>query len=52
MIAILDSNALLIPFNFKVDVFGELMKLGYLPATIPPVINELKDLNKKKTKRF
>jgi rRNA-processing protein FCF1 len=50
MIAILDSNALLIPFNFKVDVFGELMKLGYLPATIPPVINELKDLNKKRLK--
>lgn len=47
MIAILDSNALLIPFNFKVDVFSELMKLGYVPATIPPVINELKGLEKK-----
>jgi rRNA-processing protein FCF1 len=50
MIAICDSNALLIPFNFKVDVFGELMKLGYIPATISPVINELKELEKKSLK--
>lgn len=47
MIAILDSNALLMPFSFKVDVFSELMKLGYIPATIPPVINELKGLEKR-----
>ncbi len=47
MIAILDSNALLIPFSFKVDVLSELMKLGHIPATIPPVINELKGLEKR-----
>jgi len=50
MIAILDSNALLIPFHFKVDVFSELVKLGHIPATILPVINELKGLEKRRLK--
>lgn len=41
MIAILDTNALLIPWHFKIDVFEELRGLGFVPATIKPVLREL-----------
>lgn len=46
MIAILDSNALLIPWNFRVDVFEELRRLGFTPTTIEPVRRELNALMK------
>jgi rRNA-processing protein FCF1 len=41
MIAILDTNALLIPWHFRIDVFEELRGLGFVPATIEPVRQEL-----------
>jgi rRNA-processing protein FCF1 len=47
MIAILDANALLIPWNFRVDVFEELSRLGFVPTTIEPVRRELNSLIKK-----
>ena len=47
MIAILDTNALLIPWNFGVDVFEELCRLGFTPTTIDPVRRELSSLIKK-----
>ena len=47
MIAILDANALLIPWNFRVDVFEELSRLGFVPSTIEPVRRELNSLMKK-----
>lgn len=46
MIAILDTNALLIPWNFRVDVFEELRRLGFTPTTIEPVRRELDVLMK------
>lgn len=47
MIAILDANALLIPWHFRIDVFEELRGLGFIPATIEPVRRELNVLIKK-----
>jgi rRNA-processing protein FCF1 len=47
MIAILDANALLIPWHFKIDVFEELHGLGFTPATIEPVRRELNVLGRK-----
>jgi rRNA-processing protein FCF1 len=47
MIAILDANALLIPWHFKIDVFDDLRGLGFIPATIEPVRHELNVLMKK-----
>ncbi len=44
MIAILDTNALLIPWHFNVDVFEQLIQLGFSPATIEPVLRELRTL--------
>ena len=41
MIAILDTNALLIPWHFKIDVIEELNRLGFIAATIEPVRREL-----------
>jgi len=47
MIAILDTNALLIPWHFKIDVIEELNRLGFMPATIEPVRRELNVLTMK-----
>jgi rRNA-processing protein FCF1 len=47
MIAILDTNALLIPWHFRIDVLEELRGLGFVPATIEPVRRELSVLMKK-----
>jgi rRNA-processing protein FCF1 len=47
MIAILDANALLIPWNFRIDVFEEVRRLGFIPTTIEPVRRELNVLMKK-----
>ncbi|MGZ4904006.1 MAG: type II toxin-antitoxin system VapC family toxin [Halobacteriota archaeon] len=44
MIAILDTNALLIPWHFKIDVFEQLIQLGFVPSTIEPVLQELRTL--------
>ncbi len=45
MKVILDSNALMIPGQFGVDVFSELERLGYNQFLIPrPVIKELETL--------
>ncbi|MDI6888372.1 MAG: PIN domain-containing protein [Methanocellales archaeon] len=45
MKVILDSNALMIPGQFGVDVFAELERLGYDQFLIPrPVIKELETL--------
>ncbi len=44
MIALLDTNALLIPWHFKVDVFEQVTLLGFEPATIEPVLQELRAL--------
>ena len=44
MIAILDTNALLIPWHFNIDVFEQLMWLGFTPSTIEPVLQELQGL--------
>jgi len=47
MIAILDTNALLIPWHFRIDVLEELRGLGFVPATIEPVRRELSVLMKR-----
>ncbi len=47
MIAILDTNALLVPWHFHVDVFEQLIELGFVPSTIEPVLQELKTLARK-----
>lgn len=47
MIAILDTNALLIPWHFRIDVLEELRGLGFVPATIEPVRRELSVLMRK-----
>jgi rRNA-processing protein FCF1 len=46
MIAILDTNALLIPWRFRIDVIEELNRLGFIPATIDAVRWELDVLMK------
>ncbi|MBI4163407.1 MAG: DNA-binding protein [Candidatus Aenigmarchaeota archaeon] len=47
MKAILDTNFLLIPAKFKVDIFFELRKLGVIDYyTIDSVIKELESLSK------
>jgi len=45
---IIDTNGLMIPVQFKVDIFGELGRLGYDEFVVPQaVVNELKALVKK-----
>ncbi len=45
MKVILDANALMIPGQFGVDIFGELERLGYNQYIVPrPVIKELEIL--------
>ncbi|RZN42974.1 MAG: DNA-binding protein [Methanophagales archaeon ANME-1-THS] len=41
---IVDTNALLIPGEFKVDIFDELTRLGYLEIIVPGVV--LKELDR------
>ena len=46
---IVDTNALLIPGEFGVDIFEELERLGYLHIIVPRmVLNELEQLKKKR----
>lgn len=48
MKVIIDTNGLMIPVQFKVDIFEELKRLGYNRFIVPlAVINELESLGKK-----
>lgn len=48
MKVILDTNALMVPEQFRVDVFSELSRLGYVECIIPhQVLGELKALTTK-----
>jgi uncharacterized protein len=45
MMVILDTNALMAPEQFGVDIFSELNRLGYIECSVPtPVIRELRHL--------
>ncbi len=44
MIALLDANALFIPWHFQVDVCEQTKELGFVPSTIEPVLQELRTL--------
>mgnify|MGYP001117759360 CR=1 FL=1 len=42
---IIDTNGLMVAEQFGVDIFGELMRLGYIEWLVPaPVIGELRSL--------
>jgi hypothetical protein len=46
---ILDSNALFVPFQFKIDIFEELektLKAHYEPIILTPVLQELEKLTR------
>ncbi|WP_292487796.1 DNA-binding protein [Methanohalobium sp.] len=48
MKVIIDTNALMIPVQFNVDIFQELKRLGYNKFLVPKaVLNELETLMKK-----
>ncbi|WP_135611059.1 DNA-binding protein [Methanococcoides sp. AM1] len=48
MKVIIDTNGLMIPVQFKVDIFTELKRLGYDELIVPQaVINEIKILVKR-----
>ncbi|WP_440952678.1 DNA-binding protein [Methanococcoides sp. FTZ1] len=48
MKVIIDTNGLMIPVQFKVDIFSELERLGYDERIVPQaVINEIKILVKR-----
>lgn len=48
MKVIIDTNGLMIPVQFKVDIFTELQRLGYNEFIVPQaVVNELNTLAKK-----
>ena len=43
--AIIDTNALMVAEQFKVDIFSELLRLGYVDCIVPAqVIGELRSL--------
>jgi len=45
---LLDTNALMVPEQFGVDIFSELARLGYIQCSVPtPVIRELSYLARK-----
>jgi uncharacterized protein len=49
--AILDTNALMTPEQFGVDIFSELQRLGYIECIVPrPVLRELRSLTTKADK--
>jgi len=48
---ILDTNALMMPEQFGVDIFSELQRLGFLECIVPkPVLRELESLTIKADK--
>jgi rRNA-processing protein FCF1 len=45
---LLDTNALMVPEQFGVDIFSEMQRLGYMDCIVPePVLKELQYLTKK-----
>lgn len=51
MKVILDTNALMAPEQFGVDIFSELLRLGYTEYIVPePIIKELQNLSKRADK--
>ncbi len=50
MIALLDANALFIPWHFNVDVFEQLIQRGFVPSTIEPVLHEIRALERRGVK--
>src|SRR5512139_3238682 len=49
---ILDTNALMVPEQFNVDIFSELLRLGYVKCLVPdPVLGELRSLAIRADKR-
>jgi uncharacterized protein len=45
MKVVLDTNALMVPEQFKVEIFSELQRLGYVECMVPSaVIRELRNL--------
>jgi hypothetical protein len=47
MKVIVDTNALMVPAQFRVDIFSELQRLGYDEILVPKaVVNELERLSK------
>ncbi len=46
MKVIMDTNALMVPEQFKVDIFSELQRLGYVECVVPEqVLRELRFLS-------
>lgn len=49
---ILDTNALMVPEQFGVDIFSELQRLGFVECLVPsPVLRELELLTSRADKR-
>ncbi|TRZ68876.1 MAG: DNA-binding protein, partial [Methanothrix sp.] len=47
MQVLLDTNGLMVPIQFGVDIFAELERLGYRQFLVPvPVLNELRTLSR------
>lgn len=52
---ILDSNALFVPFQFKIDIFEELktlLKRNYVPILLSPVKRELEKIAEKSSPKM
>ena len=53
MKVLLDTNALMVPEQFGVDIFSEMLRLGYVECLVPgPVLRELRHLTKSADKGF
>ena len=51
MKVLLDTNALMVPEQFGVDIFSEMLRLGYIEYIVPgPVLRELRYLTEKADK--
>ncbi|MBI2583852.1 MAG: hypothetical protein HYW25_04245 [Candidatus Aenigmarchaeota archaeon] len=50
MICIIDSNFLLVPYQFKVDVINEIKSLGFQPLLLSCVVEELRSISGNKGK--
>jgi rRNA-processing protein FCF1 len=50
---LLDTNALMVPEQFGVDIFSEMLRLGYVECLVPgPVLRELRHLTTSADKGF
>ena len=53
MKVLLDANALMVPEQFGVDIFSEMLRLGYVECMVPgPVLRELRYLTERGDKGF